>query len=429
MAQYLFKGVRLVDGHRLETDERISFLPAAYYGLDEEYLYSRLDSILELGLDSMAYPGAQLAISYKGSVIYQRNIGYHTYDKKLLVRKDDIYDLASLTKVVAGVSALMSLYDNNLFDIHATLKSYFPDFSKSPKGDLSFDRILSHSAGLKPYLVYYQMAEKNNHKYYRNTFARYSNKKYPYPIRDNLYLSDNFIKFIKKSIIDSPLDLPGNYVYSGLSFLLYPELVFNQTGQPIDQFLKQQIYAPLGAARILYNPSSDLHLNQIIPTEVDGEWRQRLVHGQVHDEAAAVLNGVSTNAGLFANAIDLTKLAESWRRGGQYGGSTYWQDSTIQLFTSCTYCDEGNRRALGFDRPPLPDSHYNSYMSPLASQTSYGHSGFTGTMMWVDPSYDYTFVFLSNRVYPTRENKKIYSLNIRSELHSILYQAVNKRRP
>ncbi|HLT93006.1 MAG TPA: serine hydrolase, partial [Membranihabitans sp.] len=191
-----------------------------------------------------------------------------------------------------------------------------------------------------------------------------------------------------------------------------------------------RLFHPLGAHHTAFNPAGSYPIHQIIPTEVDQVWRKQLVHGGVHDEAAAVLQGLSTNAGLFSSAQDLIKLGETWRRKGQFGGQQFWSPETIETFTRCYYCDEGNRRGLGFDRPPLPEHDYLSYMSPLASHESFGHSGFTGTMMWVDPAEEYTFVFLSNRVHPSRENTKLYSLNIRPDLHGVLYKTLEKsRRP
>lgn len=428
LAQYLFKAIKINQNQELENDQRLSFLPAQYLGVDEKELTTKLDQYLQKGLDSMAYPGAQVIVAYRGSVIYQRAVGYHTYDRILRVRPTDVYDLASVTKVVAGVNALMGLYDLEKFDLKAPLKAYFPYFEKDPKGDLDFYRILSHSAGLEPYMVYYLLAEKKKGKFYRKTFSSHYRKKYNYAITQNLYVSDDFLKFIKKNILKSRLNPQGKYVYSGLSFLLYPELVKQQTGVSIDDFLRENYYDPIGADRITYNPLEKFHPNEIVPTEYDSLWRQRLVHGTVHDEAAAVLKGVSTNAGLFANALDLAKMGEVWRRKGQYGGHQYWQSQTIETFTQCAFCTEGNRRALGFDRRPDPKENIQSYMSPFASDQSFGHSGFTGTMIWVDPTYEYTFVFLSNRVHPTRKNTKIYQLNLRPDLHSVLYLTLNQQK-
>ncbi|WP_236976399.1 serine hydrolase domain-containing protein [Membranihabitans maritimus] len=427
LAQYLFKGIRITEKRTLATDTRLSFLSPGYMGLDSQWLNFQLDSILQSGIDSMAYPGAEIVIVYKGSVIYQKSIGYHSYDKKFLVRDRDLYDLASVTKVTAGVSSLMSLYDNGEFHINEPLKTYFPFLAHSNKGDLSMKRVLTHSAGLKPYMVYYKMAESNNGKFQKHTLSPTRHGEFSYPITDSIYASDKFNKFIYNAIDTSGLN-PGNkYVYSGLSFLLFPDLVKTKTGNTIDQFLYTTVYEPMGAHKIKYNPLSYYPLNHMPPTEMDNFWRNQLVRGKVHDEAAAVLGGVSTNAGLFSNALDLAKLGETWRRKGTYGGRQYWETATLELFTKCGYCEEGNRRALGFDRPPLPKSDYSSYMSPLASQSSYGHSGFTGTMIWIDPEYSYTFVFLSNRVHPTRSNTKLYSQDIRSNLHSVLYEELNKK--
>lgn len=427
-AQYILNGITLDDQGKLTTGSRVSYLCAEYFGLDEHYLYQKLDSILELGLDSGAYPGAQVSIAYKGSVIYEKAVGYHTYDSIYRVRNHDLFDLASISKVTAGVNSLMFLYEAGKLELNNTLGDYFRYFRNTDKGDLELKRILTHSAGLTPYLVYYNMAQKENGKYRRNTLASTSHGKFNYAVTDSIFVSDRFSEFIYKSIKESPLKSGNKYEYSGLFFLLIPDLVNQLTGSPLDEFLDRSLFDPLGAHQTAFNPVDNYPIHQIVPTEVDQVWRGQLVHGGVHDEASAVLGGISTNAGLFSSGPDLIKIGETWRREGEYGGRRYWSSETIRTFTQCYYCNEGNRRALGFDRPPLPDQDYVSYMSPLASQQSYGHSGFTGTIMWVDPEADYTFVFLSNRVHPTRENSKLYTLNIRPSLHSVLYQAIEKSR-
>ncbi|MBY5957233.1 serine hydrolase [Membranicola marinus] len=425
-AQYIFGGITLGSNGKIVTGKRVSYLPASYFGLDEEYLYQRLDSILQLGLDSAAFPGAELAIAYKGSVIYQKSVGYHTYKDIYSVRPHDLYDLASLTKVVSGVNSLMTLYDEGKFDLNKNLEDYFPYFNGSDKGALSMKRILTHSAGFVPGMGYYNMAKKKNGRYFRNTLSLTPHGQYDYAITDSIYTSQKFNKFIYKSIKESPLK-PGNeYKYSGLFFLLIPDLVVNQSGLTLDTYMQKTFFDPIGAFDTEFNPTRTHPIHQIVPTEVDDYWRHQLVHGKVHDEGAAVLGGVSANAGLFSTGTDLIKIGEAWRRNGTYGGKRYWSAKTVDIFTRCYYCDEGNRRALGFDRPPLPDQPANSYMSPLASQESYGHSGFTGTMIWVDPAKEYTFVFLSNRVNPTRDNSKLYRFNIRPALHSVLYEALEK---
>lgn len=427
-AQYIMNGIKLDDGGNIVTGSRVSYLSAEYLGVDENYLYEQLDSILQLGLDSAAYPGAQVSIVYKGSVIYQKSVGYHTFDKVYRVRNHDMWDLASVTKITAGVNSLMSMYEDDVFDLDKTLGDYFSEFRNSDKGDLTMKRILTHSAGLIPYMVYYAMIQKENGKYDRNTLARTRHGNFNYAVTDSIYVSDKFQDFIFESIRESTLN-PGNkYEYSGLFFQMIKELVIQQTGTPLDVYLDRKVFNPLGANNTAFNPSWSYNLHQIIPTEFDRVWRHQLVHGSVHDEASAVLGGVSANAGLFSTGSDLIKIGETWRRSGQFGGKTYWSPETIRTFTQCYYCDEGNRRALGFDRPPLPEQDYLSYMSPLASQESFGHSGFTGTMLWVDPTAEYTFVFLSNRVHPTRENTKLYSLDIRPKLHSVLYKAIERRK-
>ena len=287
-AQYIMKGVKVENNGKLSSGERVSYLPAFYLGLDEQYLTSQLDSILQLGLDSMAYPGAEVSIAYKGSVVYQKTVGYHTYNQDYLVRPHDLYDLASLTKVTAGVNALMTLYDNGKFDLDKTLADYFPYYRNSDKASLRMKRILTHSAGLIPYMVYYNMVQKEKDRYYRNTLSPTRHGSYQYRVTDSIFVSDRFNRFVYEAIKDSPVK-PGNkYKYSGLFFLLIPDLVNKLSGMPLDKYLYRNIYKPLGAYSTVFNPAPGININQIVPTEVDNSWRNQLVHGQVHDEAAAV---------------------------------------------------------------------------------------------------------------------------------------------
>lgn len=422
-AQYLFNGIEPDEENGIRTGSRMSFLSPEFFQLDGHTIREKLDSILRLGVDSQAYPGAQLIILYRGAVIYQKSVGRHTYGGDYLVRDHDIYDLASITKVTAGLNALMTLYDQNRLDVEAPLEEYLPYFRNTNKGPLSLKRLLTHSAGLTPSIVYYNMARDGKGHYAPHTISKVRYGEYTIPVTDSLWVSNRFKEYIYQKFAESELTAGHPYVYSDLFFLFAPDLTKSITGKRMDHFLNDRLYQPLGARNIRFNPKTSTNIHQIVPTEEDDFWRNQLVHGIVHDESAAVLGGLSGNAGLFSNALDLAKIAETWRRKGRYGGKKYWQESTIEDFTVCIYCDEGNQRALGFDRPPLPGSG-SSYMSPLASQESFGHSGFTGTLVWIDPVADYTFVFLSNRVNPSRDHHRIYSLNIRPALHSVLYEAL-----
>lgn len=404
--------------------DTLIFHPISNGGLDSARLHLRLDSIIQLGLDSAAFPGAQLLVARKGAVIYNKCFGFHTDQGRRPVLPSNLYDLASVTKTLAGTLALMKLYDEGRLDLDATLSAYLPYFKKSNKADLTIRSILAHQAKLKPYIVFWADAKRKNGKYKWRTFKSKQTKRFPIKITDQLYVHRKFKKRIYKGVRDSELLPDAGYRYSGLAFLLFPDLVQQLSGQPFDHFLNSEFYKPLGANHLVFNPSRQFPLSELIPTEHDSFFRHQLVYGSVHDENAALLGGLSSNAGLFGNATDLTKLLQMLLNKGSYGGRSYLSPETIEAFTRCQLCEDDNRRGLGFDKPLIEYNPLQAYTAESASPTSYGHSGFTGTFYWVDPEEELIVVFLSNRVYPTRENRKLYSLNIRPSLHQAVYDAI-----
>ncbi|MFK7982628.1 MAG: serine hydrolase domain-containing protein [Saprospiraceae bacterium] len=412
------------DGIISKGQLRLGYSSPELTGVNSEFLAQNIETIVQEGLDSLAFPGAQVLVAKNGQVIYQKDFGFHTYDKHQAVRSSDIYDLASVTKVTTAVPALMRMQDDGLFDIDAKFANYFPDFKGSDKEDLYFRSILAHNAQLKPYIVYWKQAQKKNGKYKRRTFRATPHKNYPIKITNGLYLHKKYKGKMMDLIKASPLNKDPGYVYSGLTFLMYPDLVKEKTGKRFDQYLYNTFYKKIGANKLVFNPLERFSINEIIPTENDDFFRNSLVHGTVHDEAAAMLSGISGNAGLFGNTTDLAKLLQLYLNEGSYGGERFIEKSTLQDFTRCQFCDEDNRRGLGFDKPLIEYDAEKSYVAKSASKYSYGHSGFTGTFFWIDPAEYLIVIFLSNRVYPTRENRKLYSMNIRPRLHQAVYDAI-----
>lgn len=384
-------------------------------------LSQKVDSIIQEGLDSQAYPGAQLLIAKDGNIILNKAYGFHTYEKINPVKSTDLYDLASVTKVTTGLPILMKLYGEGKFNLDAPLDMYFPKFKNSNKGDLIIREILAHQAQLKPYIVYWAKTLKKNGRYKARTFKINQSKKYPIQITENLYLHRKYKKRIYRYIKKSPLEEKKEYKYSGLFFLLLPEIIEDLTGENYESYLYNNVYEPIGAARLLCNPLNKYSQAEIVPTEQDTFFRRKQVHGAVHDEAAAMLNGLSCNAGLFGNAEDLFKLFQLYLNNGNYNGQQIIAENAIKEFTRCQFCESGNRRGLGFDKPPIEYEEGASYVAKDASPESFGHSGFTGTFVWADPKNNSIIIFLSNRVYPTRENRKLYTMNIRPQLHQAMY--------
>jgi CubicO group peptidase (beta-lactamase class C family) len=227
-----------------------------------------------------------------------------------------------------------------------------------------------------------------------------------------------------KAICKSPVKTEKTYRYSGLIFLLMPEIIERITGEDFETYLYENIYNLIGAKGLTYNPLSKYSIEEIIPTELDTFFRNQLIHGRVHDEAAAMLEGVSCNAGLFGKAEDLAKLFQLYLNNGNWNGKQIIASESVHEFTKCQYCETENRRGLGFDKPPIEYEWGQSYVAESASPESFGHSGFTGTFVWADPKEDLILIFLSNRVHPTRENRKLYSLDIRPSLHQAIYDSI-----
>jgi len=375
----------------------------------------------------MAYPGCQVLVAKDGKVIFQKSYGYHTYDKKQEVVDTDIYDLASVSKVTGATTALMKLYDDGKFDVDAKFTSLWPAFEKTEKKDITIRNVLAHNARLLPYITYYQHSQRRNGRYKRNSIKADSSKRFPQRLSATRYLHKDYKeKKIYKMINASPLNEEPGYKYSGLSFYLYPEITFNLTGQKFDDYLYKNFYDKLGATTVRFNPLKKFEVERIVPTENDDFFRMVQLRGTVHDEGAEMMKGVSGNAGVFANANDLAKVWQMYLNGGSYGGEQFIAKETIDEFTRCQFCEEDNRRGLGFDKPPIEYNPDYSSVAEASSPNSFGHSGYTGTFVWADPDNQLLFVFMSNRVYPTRENRKLYSLLIRPRIHTLLYDLLEE---
>ena len=396
-------------------------------GLSSGILNTRIDSIVNAGLDSMAFPGCQVLIARKGIVVFDKSYGFHTYDSTEKVKEGDLWDLASVTKVSAATPALMLLNDRGLFDPDRTLGSYLPWYRFSNKGDIVLRDMLSHQAGLTAWIPFYKNTMKEDSTFKNGIFSNRVNRRFALPVTDSMYINRHYIKEIFREIRDSKTTGIGKYVYSDLTFILAAEIIESLTDTTIDKFDPVNIYNPIGAFDITFNPLEKYSKDRIIPTEYDSLFRKELIWGTVHDEAAAMLGGVSGHAGLFATGNDLIKLWEMYRRGGTYGGTRILSQEVLKEYTRVQFPENNNRRGLGFDKPMLPNDTIppeDIYPCKSASPSSFGHSGFTGTFVWVDPDAELTYVFLSNHIYPTRKNSKLFDMNIRSSILQASYDAM-----
>lgn len=397
-------------------------------GLDGNITLARVDSIVNTGLEAGAYPGCRVLVAKGGKIIVDRTYGHHTYSRRVAVEKDDIYDLASVTKISGPLPLYMKLAGEGRLDIDSPLSHYWDDwrnrlFRRSNKEDLVLRDLLTHQSGIVPYINYWEQTVRNG-RYIRRWYRPEQSGGFTAEISDHFFLRDRFRGNVYRAIRRSELLPHGQYRYSCLPFIISPGVISRVDGRDYTTALYEDFYEPLGAALLRYNPLDHFPAHRIVPTEIDNSFRKRLVHGYVHDEAAAVLGGVSGNAGLFAAAGDLAKLLQMYLNGGEYGGRRYLPEEVLHEFTRVQFPENNNRRALGFDKPLLD----NAYLSPEraypckgASPSSFGHSGFTGTFVWMDPEYDLLYIFLSNRVHPTRDNNLISTLNIRTEILQVFY--------
>lgn len=379
-------------------------------------LEHKIDSIVQMGIQKRAFPGAQVLIYKHDSIRFNKSYGFHTYDSLVRVENHHLYDLASVTKILASTLAFMKLYERYKIDLDQKVAGFIPMIKNTNKKNSTFREILGHQAGWLPYIEHQNTVRRKSGKLKSRTLSSKQSKRYPDPLSDSLFIHRKYEKKIMRRIKKTPVENIGEYRYSGLWFFLLPDMVQRMSGQSFDEFLDTHYYAPMGIERLTFNPSFKYSKEEIVPTEKDSLFRKTLVHGWVHDEAAGLMGGVSGNAGLFANATSLAKLLKMLLNKGQYEGKQYLKPETTALFTSRAYPETENRRGLGFDKPTLDTIPFERYPSEKSSPESFGHSGFTGNLVWVDPVHECFIIFLSNRVYPTREQKNLYHLSIRGSI-------------
>ncbi|MDR2894392.1 MAG: beta-lactamase family protein [Alistipes sp.] len=370
--------------------------------IDSMRMMRAVDSIVTAAIEAHAFPGCQLFVARGGKTEIDKSFGHHDYSCKTPVENDHLYDLASVTKMAASTIALARLADQRAIDLDDRLSKFYPPLRATDKGDITFREVLSHRSGLPSGIP-----------------------------RPWLFTRDSLLA----AICSVAMRTPGLYRYSDLPFLLVPQIVrtADRKGRDFETFLAEEFYHPMETG-LVFNPlGKGVPPEKIVPTEEDTYWRGTpevpvAVHGTVHDESAAVLGGVSGNAGLFGSARDLAAVMQMLLDGGLYDGVRYLSPRTIDIFTSRHYPAEENRRALGFDRP-LPGNDTlpfdEAYPAPAVSQSSFGHTGFTGTFAWADPEFDLVYVFLCNRVTPSRRNEAFVDTRVRYALQQAVYEALH----
>ena len=418
------------DGISFAGVNRLSYVIPEELGMDSIRLSQRMDSLVNIGLKERAFPGCQMLLAKRGRVFYQKSYGFHTYDHTQPVLNDDSYDLASVTKVLAPVPALMMLADQKKFQMTRKMSDYWPDWKGSNKEGILLSDLLSHQARLRPGVTLYPLTMNVTGQYKPEYYASKSTPGYELCVAHNLYLLNSYPDTIYKIIRNSPLLKTKKYTYSDLGFVLFPKLIENLSGESYVNFLQKRLYSKLGASTLMYNPYLTVPDSKLVPTEDDKLFRHELLLGHVHDETAALMGGISGNAGLFGCAGDVAKVMQLYLQNGEYGNERYIASETLKSWTSSHFQKTNNRRGFGFDKPAIQSSRYarkEKYPSSVVSEQSYGHSGYTGTFVWADPVNDLLFVFLSNRVYPDRDNHKINRLRLRPLLLETMFKIAGEK--
>ncbi len=407
--------------------KELSYAPPSAANLDSTYLHTKVDNIITNGIKKEAFPGAQILVAKEGNIIFHKAYGFHTYDSLQPVGLNDLYDMASVTKIVGALPALMKLVDQGRIDLDKPFSSYWTRWKgRKDKENLTLREILAHQAGLVPYIVFLNKVIKKNGKVKKRYVRTRQSPRFNLQAYDGLFVNRRFQRKMFRIIDKSPVSSEKKYRYSGLTFLLYPQLVEKLTQVPYETYLERHFYEPLGMTTTGFRPKTKQLQNRIVPTEQDTLFRHSLTQGWVHDENASLLGGVSGNAGLFSTATDLAKLMQLYMQYGAYGGQRYLSEATVKEFIKVQYPENENRRGLGFDKPSLMNKDLpfsEAYPAPEVGAQSFGHSGFTGTFVWADPENQLVYVFLSNRVYPTRERRNLYTLKIREAVQQVFYQA------
>jgi len=429
---------------------RLGYAEPLDAGMDPDTL-AELEAIIAEAIREKAMPGCQVLVARYGKVVWNKAYGTHTYRKKKAVTTSDLYDLASITKIASTVPALMRLRQQGRFHEDSLLGRFMQLPDSCDKADLCMADILAHQAGLPPWIPFYQnLLEPLDHSQALTSFnwspqyslqigpSEYGNRDvvyrdssftetfspdYPVRVADHLYMRKSLRDTMYRMICEAEL-LDSSYRYSDLGYYFFHRIIEEASDTLLYPYVWHHFYAPLGAETLGYLPLNRFPRERIVPTENDLFFRRQLLHGHVHDPGAAMLGGIAGHAGLFGSAHDLAKMMQMYLNGGTYGGDRYIDPEVLIRYTSRYSTCNGNRRGLGFDRPLPEEETGEGPTCGDASPVSFGHSGFTGTIAWVDPAYQLVYVFLSNRIHPNQGNTRLIEDNVRTRIQQVIYDAL-----
>ena len=398
----------------------LSFDHPVNFGVNMNKL-KKIDSLINDAIQNNMTPGAQLLIAKNSNIVYHKAYGYKTYEKKEKINNNNIYDLASLTKILVSVPLLLNEFMTNDFDLTTNLSEWFPDKELKNKKDLTVKQLFSHYSGMKSWIPFYKktidsVTNTRINKYYSNK----KSQKFPFQVSDDLYIR-NYNDTIFNEIINSELSDSLSYVYSDLPYFLLKFYLEKKYQLSLDTQIKNYLYDKIGSTSLTYKPTNFLDKKLIVPTAVDDYFRFNLVEGHVHDMGAAMMDGISGHAGLFGNSLDIAKILQLFLQKGSYANEKFFDEKFFDLFNFRHFKEKKVRRGIGFDKPELDPDDPNT--CGCASDKSFGHYGFTGSVAWVDPETEIIYVFLSNRTFPDENNNSLSEFNIRTEIQKLVHEA------
>lgn len=367
-------------------------------------------------------PGAQILVVKNGNIVYDEVFGKKTYEADSIVNQQTVYDLASLSKILGTLPLVMKLYEQGQLKFEDKLGDLLPEFKKTDKANITVKELLTHQSGLVAWIPFYKNTLDEDGRPARHLYQSHYSKDFNVQVSENLYLKSTYKNEILNQIKESKLGAK-KYVYSDLNFILLQQIVEKKFNKPLDVALYQYFIEPMGLQSLRYNPQQYFDVSKIAPTEIDNYFRYTKIQGYVHDMGAAMLGGVAGHAGLFGNAYDVAQFMQMFLDKGTFKGKKILNAKTIDAFNVCFYCSSGNRRGAGFDKPQIGNAAGPT--CGCASSDSFGHTGFTGTMVWADPTHDLVYVFLSNRTYPNADVNRLSRANIREDIQQIIYNSIS----
>ena len=417
----------LGSGIEIQSKQFLGYSEPAFEGVNVKKL-NTIDKLANIAIDSAMTPGIQILIARHGKIIYKKNFGYHTYDKLKKVTDSSIYDVASLTKILATLPLVMQDVSLGKINLETKISELLPKWKSSNKKNISLKEILSHNGRLKPWIPFYKETLDNDDRPKKRFYRSDYSKSHRLKVTDNLYLKNKFEKKIFKEIMRSELidTLKLKFYkrknnYSDLTYYILKKYLESEYNSRLDLLVEKKIYSQLGLKLTTYNPKVKYSKEIIVPSEIDNYFRYTKLQGDVHDMGAAMLGGVGGHAGIFSNAYEVAVIMQMYLQKGSYNNKELFSSSTFDLFNTCYYCKDGNRHGVGFDKPQIEGI---GSTCGCVSKNSFGHSGFTGTYTWADPEKEIVFVFLSNRTFPTMDNRLLVNHNIRTRIQRLIYDAL-----